>query len=107
MSYPARRETSVFCLVRSSMSAPGGYASTASVGDDEAPTAHVSIGQDMGGPVVTRIVAGASHTCAPLDDGEVHCRGLGSLGRLGYADTENVGDDETPNAAGSADVGVR
>ncbi len=82
-----------------------GYGSTASVGDDETP--------DTAGPVrlgagrtAVAITAGAFHTCALLDNGAVRCWGFGGEGRLGYANTDSIGDDETADAPGTVDLGV-
>jgi alpha-tubulin suppressor-like RCC1 family protein len=68
----------------------------------------------VGGPV-KQIVAGERHTCALLEGGKVRCWGMGETilgqvrltgnGRLGYGNTEQIGDDETPEAAGDVDVG--
>lgn len=79
-----------------------GYADTVDIGDDELP---VSAGEVFVGQPVAQIAAGDSHTCALLHSGDVRCWGLGTHGRLGYGNTENIGDDETPNSAGSVDVG--
>ena len=35
----------------------------------------------------------------------MRCWGLGTRGRLGYGDTQNVGDDELPENAGDVPVG--
>ena len=79
-----------------------GYGDTNEIGDDETPA---SVGDvDVGGTAV-QIAAGLAHTCALLDGGNVRCWGAGSAGRLGYGDTENIGDDETPATAGDVDVG--
>lgn len=40
------------------------------------------------------------HTCAMLEGNAIRCWGNGALGRLGYANTERIGDDETPASAG-------
>lgn len=40
-----------------------------------------------------QISVGTSHACAVFADGSVRCWGRGSAGQLGYADTEDVGDD--------------
>ena len=48
--------------------------------------------------------AGTAHTCA-VAGGFVRCWGFGTLGRLGYADSESIGDDELPSDAGNVDVG--
>ncbi len=81
-----------------------GYASTITIGDDEDPgsVGPVALGS---GHVATAISAGAFHTCARLDDGGARCWGFGGDGRLGYADTSSIGDDETPGSAGPVDVG--
>jgi alpha-tubulin suppressor-like RCC1 family protein len=72
-----------------------GYASTESIGDDELPTTDV----DLGGTAVA-ITAGRAHTCAFLRGGAIRCWGLGLDGRLGYGNTDTIGDDETPASAG-------
>jgi alpha-tubulin suppressor-like RCC1 family protein len=51
------------------------------------------------------IVAGNQHSCTLLTDGQVRCWGRGSYGRLGYGNTENLGDNETPTSAGSLELG--
>jgi alpha-tubulin suppressor-like RCC1 family protein len=45
------------------------------------------------------------HTCVRLTSGGVMCFGAGDDGRLGYGDTEDVGDDETPLAQGLVPIG--
>ncbi len=75
-----------------------------SVGDDELPTDVPPV--DLGG-AATDLDAGYTHTCAVLEDGDVLCWGEGTSGRLGYGNTENVGDDETPAAVGPVDLGGR
>ena len=79
-----------------------GYATTTPIGDDEPPATAGDV--DVGGTVV-QIVAGEEHTCALLDTGAVRCWGVGANGRLGYGNTNDIGDDETPAAAGDVDVG--
>ncbi len=53
------------------------------------------------------IDAGYNHTCAILDNGGVSCWGLGSSGQLGYASTQDIGDNETPGSAGHVNLGGR
>jgi alpha-tubulin suppressor-like RCC1 family protein len=79
-----------------------GYASTVNIGDDETPDAvlPVALGRNA-----TAITAGANHTCARVDDGTLRCWGVGLNGRLGYANTNTIGDNEAPSAAGAISVG--
>ena len=74
-----------------------GYGNTTSIGDDEAP--------DSAGPVflgagrtALAVAAGSVHTCALLDNGSVRCWGFGGNGRLGYGNTDTIGDNETPGS---------
>ena len=79
-----------------------GYAATANV---LSPAAAQAV--DLGpGRTATAITAGASHTCAILDNGSVRCWGNGVSGRLGYGDQRSIGDDETPGSAGPVDIGA-
>ncbi len=80
-----------------------GYANTQSIGDDESPAAAGPVA--LGRPAVA-ISAGNDHTCALLDDGTVRCWGLGANGRLGYASTNSIGDDEAPGSVGPVDLGA-
>ncbi|UMG93360.1 hypothetical protein [Nocardioides sp. TF02-7] len=79
-----------------------GYGSVTDVGDNEAP---VSVGNvPLGGKAVA-VAAGAAHTCAVLTTGKVRCWGEGDHGRLGYAATDDIGDDETPGSVGNVPLG--
>ena len=79
-----------------------GYGNTDNIGENETPA---SVGDvDVGGTVL-QIAAGGSHTCALLVGGAVRCWGVGSDGRLGYGNTDDIGDDETPASAGDVVVG--
>ena len=79
-----------------------GYADSAHIGDNESPA---SAGDVEVGGEVQQISAGGNHTCALLTTGAVRCWGRAKDGRLGYGDTENVGDDETPASAGDVPLG--
>ena len=79
-----------------------GYGNTNTIGDDETPAAAGDV--ELGDKAV-QLVAGTLHTCALLDTGKVRCWGSGSDGALGYNNTNNIGDDETPASAGDVDVG--
>jgi alpha-tubulin suppressor-like RCC1 family protein len=61
---------------------------------------------DLGaGRTAIDLEAAADHTCAVLDDHTVRCWGFGSDGRLGYGNTNDVGDDETPGSPGPINLG--
>jgi alpha-tubulin suppressor-like RCC1 family protein len=75
-----------------------GYGNDEFVGLFDTPFAAGDV--EVGG-LVEQIVAGQSHTCALLTSGGVRCWGLGADGRLGYRDSANVGDVETPARSGN------
>jgi cysteine-rich repeat protein len=54
---------------------------------------------------VTQIDSGQDHSCAALNSGDVVCWGSGGSGRLGYGDTDTIGDDEDPSEAGLVNIG--
>jgi cysteine-rich repeat protein len=83
---------SVRCWGRGDDGQPG-YGTTNDVGDNETPASKGDV--NVGG-AVRQIAAGGGHTCAVLDSGSVRCWGAGSFGRLGYGNSNNIGDDETP-----------
>ena len=55
-----------------------------------------------------QIATGIYHSCAVLGPGDarVRCWGFGADGQLGYANTQTIGDDEAPAAAGPVDLGA-
>jgi len=74
-----------------------GYGHVQSLGDDE-PIPSASV--DVGAPVVD-LSAGAAGTCVVTDAGGVRCWGDNeTFGQLGYANFEQIGDDEVPAVAG-------
>jgi alpha-tubulin suppressor-like RCC1 family protein len=74
-----------------------GYGNLETIGDDETPA---DAGDIPLGAKATRIDVGFRHACALLETGAVRCWGRASPGSLGYGNTEDVGDDETPASAG-------
>ena len=68
-----------------------GYNDTANVGDQPTRTPDRVGVVDLGAPA-TQIATGFFQTCALLTTGDVTCWGAGSFGRLGYGNTDNVGD---------------
>jgi alpha-tubulin suppressor-like RCC1 family protein len=79
-----------------------GYNPNGHIGDNEAITSGSNV--PLGGTAI-QIAAGTNHTCALLDTGAVRCWGFGSRGRLGYGNTNNIGDNETPASAGDVPLG--
>ncbi len=58
----------------------------------------------LGGEAID-LVAAWEHTCALLKSGAIRCWGAGADGRLGYGNTQDVGDDETPASVGDVPLG--
>jgi alpha-tubulin suppressor-like RCC1 family protein len=77
-----------------------GYGNQQNIGDDEIPAGDVNVGG-----TVVQLAAGTFHTCALLSMGTVRCWGRGDSGQLGYGNTNNIGDNETPASAGNVNVG--
>ena len=82
-----------------------GYGNANTIGDNDTPglVDPVQLGT---GRSATALSAGAYHTCALLDNGTVRCWGFGANGRLGYGDTDTIGDNETPASTGPVNLGV-
>lgn len=85
-----------------------GYGNTEHVGDGETPASAGDV--PLGGRAVA-VTAGSYHSCAVLRAGQVRCWGssegtfgFGGEGRLGYGNTEIIGDDETPASAGNVQL---
>jgi cysteine-rich repeat protein len=74
-----------------------GYGNTSIIGDDETPSTAGDV--DVGGGVA-QLAAFAFHTCALMETGAVRCWGDGEYGRLGFGNTNHIGDDEAPASAG-------
>ncbi len=81
-----------------------GLGSTSSLGDNELPSTSPPV--DLGtGRDAIEVAAGTYHACAILDNGDVRCWGFAADGQLGYGNTDNIGDDEAPSAAGPVNLG--
>ena len=80
-----------------------GYGNIDEIGDDETPS---SVGDVNIGGAASRIWAGAGHNCVMLSTGGLRCWGEGTGGRLGYGNTNRIGDNETPATVGLVDVGT-
>lgn len=90
-----------------------GYGNKEDIGDDETPELLPDV--DIGEGEVVQLVAGQVHTCALFATGSLRCWGrgerpletaVGGHGQLGYGNTENIGDNETPAEAGDVPVGA-
>ena len=79
-----------------------GYGNTINIGDNEFPSTAGDV--NVGGTVL-QVAGGNEHTCALLSTGHVRCWGNGASGRLGYGNTNNIGDSVLPVTAGDVDVG--
>lgn len=79
-----------------------GYGNTDDIGDDETPA---SAGDVPLGEMAVDVEAGFYHTCAILSSGAVRCWGRNDSGQLGLGNTDNVGDDETPDTVSEVPVG--
>ncbi len=78
-----------------------GYGNVNDIGDNE--LARTTGDVNVGG-LVKQIAVGLEHTCALLEGGNVRCWGKGLNGRLGYGNTNDIGDDETPASAGDVNI---
>ena len=78
-----------------------GYGNTNDIGDNETPAANPVSGGFVplpGGLTAIDIAAGNQFNCALLVDHSVTCWGSGASGELGYGNTNDIGDNETPAA---------
>ena len=66
------------------------------VGQNNTPAAQPPV--PLGGPIAELYPSLGAHTCVRLGSGGVRCWGTGFEGRLGYGNTNNVGDAITPDA---------
>lgn len=58
-------------------------------------------------PSTVRVLdVGARGVCAITEEAELYCWGFGTFGQLGYGNTEQIGDDETPLDAGPVELGA-
>lgn len=80
-----------------------GYGNQDSIGSGSTPA-------DVGNvPVIEPMVAvetGTHHSCALTPGGNVRCWGNGDRGRLGYANTQDIGDNEVAHEAGRIELGA-
>src|SRR5690606_38750597 len=66
-----------------------GLGHTQPIGNEELPTEDIELGVPA-----TQVALGQTHSCAPLETGDVRCWGNAAL--LGFGATEHVGDNEAP-----------
>ncbi|MDH3755708.1 MAG: hypothetical protein OEU32_17730, partial [Acidimicrobiia bacterium] len=80
-----------------------GYGNVVTIGDNETPASAGAV-QVGSGRTATVVSLGDSHSCAILDTGAVRCWGSGADGRLGLANTTNIGDNESPGSVPAVDL---
>lgn len=80
-----------------------GYNNQTAIGDNELPS---SVGYVPVGGAVRQIACGVHSTCALLTTGAVRCWGEGADGKLGYGDTNNVGDGVGLSIIAAGDVSL-
>ena len=78
-----------------------GYGNTNIVGEHETPA---DVGDVNVGGKVVQVSVGVRHTCAVLETGGIRCWGQNDVGQLGYGNTDDIGDNEAPAAAGDVPV---
>lgn len=72
-----------------------GLGHTNGIGQSDLPVASNPV--SLGGAAL-QVSSGSVHSCALLANGDIKCWGRGGDGRLGLANEENIGDDETPDS---------
>jgi Regulator of chromosome condensation (RCC1) repeat len=78
-----------------------GYGNTNKIGDNELPDSAGFVDIEAG---VAQISVGSLHNCALLENREIKCWGRGQSGRLGYADTANIGNSSVPSSVGTVNT---
>lgn len=68
-----------------------GLSTTQNIGDDEDPSSEPAL--SFAAPAI-QIVAGTSHTCVLLQNGDVQCWGANTSGQIGLGYVDTIGDDE-------------
>lgn len=80
-----------------------GQSSANDLGDNELPSSWPVL--NIGAGTITQLTSKNNHTCALYSTGAVRCWGRNTEGRLGYGNTNTIGDDEGPANAGDVNVG--
>src|SRR5262245_14128078 len=70
------------------------------------PVPHAPVAFDAVETRVAELAIGGSSTCAITTAGNARCWGSGFGGKLGYANTSDIGDDEQPFTAGDIPLAV-
>jgi alpha-tubulin suppressor-like RCC1 family protein len=82
-----------------------GYGNSRKIGDDETPASVAPVKLGARRKAIAISAAGA-HTCAVLNNRRVRCWGNGRYGRLGYGNTRDIGDNETPGSVDPVKIGT-
>ncbi|NJK42852.1 MAG: hypothetical protein HC933_00105, partial [Pleurocapsa sp. SU_196_0] len=84
----------------------GNSLQNSAVGDNEDVFQLGDVSITTSGVKAIQVSAGRTHTCALLEDAAVKCWGLGFSGQLGYGNTDDIGDDESPSSVGFVNFGT-
>jgi len=93
----------VLCWGRDTSGQLGTAKSMESIGDNETPSTSLPV--NLAEQAVL-IEARFDHTCVAYTTNDVQCWGSGGSGRLGYGNTDNVGDDEDVVLVDPVDLGM-
>ena len=81
-----------------------GLGNTLNIGDDETPDSNPVV--SLGGTVKALSTSSyANFVCAVLTTGAVRCWGSGANGKLGYGNTNAIGDNELPSSVAALSLG--
>ncbi|GAB4149163.1 MAG: hypothetical protein OHK0017_12710 [Patescibacteria group bacterium] len=81
-----------------------GYSNGNTIGDNETPA---SVGDVNLGGTVTKLSVGFAHNCVVFSDNPTKCWGYGLYGQLGYGNSNNIGDNETPASQSNLNTGLQ
>ncbi len=86
----------------SSESGQLGFGNTDNIGNNELPSSvgAVEVNTDATQGKIIQVFSARSHNCVLFESDNIKCWGLNTAGQLGYGNTKNIGDNETPSSVG-------
>jgi alpha-tubulin suppressor-like RCC1 family protein len=83
-----------------------GYGNREAIGDDELPSSVgvVEINTDATQGKIIQVFSGGAHNCVLFESTNIKCWGSNIEGRLGYGNTNPIGDTELPSSVGIVPV---